>query len=97
MKLLVCGRVNGSLAALHDRVAALNASAHGPFDAVFIVGGVFAASSSDGSAESVLGPFRRQLPCRAPVATPRARPSLPVSWCCWYRASWLSCLLWVFV
>ena len=46
VKVLVAGDVCGALGALEARVRKLNASAHGPFDVVFAVGGLFAAEPS---------------------------------------------------
>lgn len=62
MKVLVSGPVLGALGALEARIRKLNASAHGPFDVVFVVGGLFAPVASDsnelgGASLPALPPF----------------------------------------
>jgi hypothetical protein len=68
-KFLICGDVHGDLGSLDARVTTLHASAHGPFDAVFVVGGLFSAAA--GSAEAASAPLGEWQParCGAPLAT----------------------------
>ena len=54
-KYLICGDINGDVASLDARVTALNASAHGPFDAVFVVGGILPAGGAAAVEASSLG------------------------------------------
>jgi hypothetical protein len=72
-KYLICGDVNGDVASLDARVTALNASAHGPFSAVFVVGGILPAGGAADVEASSLGAC--------------LRATCPV--CDWQGAAWV--------